>query len=289
MQKTGCASQGFSVTQKAKDGKAEALATVWGRRGVGDKPAFGGKEAKGRADGQRHRSDGNLREDRRGGQRGGIPRRVRQGLVDDALGRPGRRLVYVAVERFGNAGEEVPFGTGKRRVKLPPTAGCFDKHRIFVNRIEALELRADVIAFQFGMLILEDVRRRGRFKEGFELPADIVVYVRLRGKGGTQEKPESKKQRPSTEREKLVVASLMGFSVFMPLPIKPNGKDVNNTLWPLSGISHAKSEVRACLRARGWILSFPPHGIRFVKTSVPAGPKISERTHYVSCHPCESH
>ena len=24
----------------------------------------------------------------------------------------------------------------------------------------------------------------------------IVVYVRLRGKGGTQEKPESKKQRP---------------------------------------------------------------------------------------------
>ena len=66
MQKTGCASQGFSVTQKAKDGKAEALATVWGRRGVGDKPAFGGKEAKGRADGQRHRSDGNLREDRRG-------------------------------------------------------------------------------------------------------------------------------------------------------------------------------------------------------------------------------
>ena len=122
------------------------------------------------------------REDRRGGQRGGIPRRVRQGLVDDALGRPGRRLVYVAVERFGNAGEEVPFGTGKRRVKLPPTAGCFDKHRIFVNRIEALELRADVIAFQFGMLILEDVRRRGRFKEGFELPADIVVYVRLRGK-----------------------------------------------------------------------------------------------------------
>ena len=62
--------------------------------------------------------------------------------------------------------------------------------------IEALELRADVIAFQFGVLSLEDVRRRGRFKEGFELPADIVVYVRLRGKGGTQEKPESKKQRP---------------------------------------------------------------------------------------------
>ena len=61
---------------------------------------------------------------------------------------------------------------------------------------EALELRADVIAFQFGVLSLEDVRRRGRFKEGFELPADIVVYVRLRGKGGTQEKPESKKQRP---------------------------------------------------------------------------------------------
>mgnify|MGYP000597478275 CR=1 FL=1 len=30
-----------------------------------------------------------------------------------------------------------------------------------------------------------------------------------------------------------------------------------------------------------------PHGIRFVKPSVPAGPKISERTHYVSCHPCE--
>ena len=56
MQKTGCASQGFSVTQKAKDGKAEALATVWRRRGVGDEPAFGGKEAKGRADGQRHRS-----------------------------------------------------------------------------------------------------------------------------------------------------------------------------------------------------------------------------------------
>ena len=49
MQKTGCASQGFSVTQKAKDGKAEALATVWRRRGVGDEPAFGGKEAKGRA------------------------------------------------------------------------------------------------------------------------------------------------------------------------------------------------------------------------------------------------
>ena len=47
-----------------------------------------------------------------------------------------------------------------------------------------------------GVLSLEDVRRRGRFKEGFELPADIVVYVRLRGKGGTQEKPESKKQRP---------------------------------------------------------------------------------------------
>ena len=62
--------------------------------------------------------------------------------------------------------------------------------------IEALELRADVIAFQFGVLSLEDVRRRGRFKEGFELPADIVVYVRLRGKGGTQEKPESKKQCP---------------------------------------------------------------------------------------------
>ena len=48
-----------------------------------------------------------------------------------------------------NAGEEVPFGTGKRRVKLPPTAGRFDKHRIFINRIEALELRADVVAFQF--------------------------------------------------------------------------------------------------------------------------------------------
>ena len=135
MQKTGCASQGFSVTQKAKDGKAEALATVWRRRGVRDEPAFGGKEAKGRADGQRHRSDGNLRQDRRGGQRSGIPRRVRQGLVDDALGRPGRRLAYVAVERFGNAGEEVPFGTGKRRVKLPPTAGRFDKRRIFVNGI----------------------------------------------------------------------------------------------------------------------------------------------------------
>ena len=85
---------------------------------------------------------------------------------------------------------------GTRRVKLPPTAGRFDKRRIFVNGIEALELRADVIAFQFGVLSLEDVRRRGRFKEGFELPADIVVYVRLRGKGGTQEKPESKKQRP---------------------------------------------------------------------------------------------
>ena len=65
MQKTGCASQGFSVTQKAKDGKAKALATVWRRRGVGDEPAFGGKEAKGRADGQRHRGDGNLRQDRR--------------------------------------------------------------------------------------------------------------------------------------------------------------------------------------------------------------------------------
>ena len=24
-----------------------------------------------------------------------------------------------------------------------------------------------------------------------------------------------------------------------------------------------------------------------MKPSVPAGPKISERTHYVSCHPCE--
>lgn len=119
-----------------------------------------------------------------------------RGLSVHALGRPGRRLAYVAVERFGNAGEEVPFGTGKRRVKLPPTAGRFNKRRIFVNGIEALELRADVIAFQFGMLSLEDVRRRGRFKEGFELPADIVVYVRLRGKGGTQEKPESKKQRP---------------------------------------------------------------------------------------------
>lgn len=207
MQKTGCASQGFSVTQKAKDGKAEALATVWRRRGVRDEPAFGGKEAKGRADGQRHRSDGNLRQDRRGGQRSGIPRRVRQGLVDDALGRPGRRLAYVAVERFGNAGEEVPFGTGKRRVKLPPTAGCFDKHRIFVNRIEALELRADVIAFQFGMLILEDVRRRGRFKEGFELPADIVVYVRLRGKGGTQKKPESK-ATPNAFKDAFIAALL---------------------------------------------------------------------------------
>lgn len=174
---------------------------------------------------------------------------MRQGLVGDALGRPGRRLAYVAVERFGNAGEEVPFGTGKRRVKLPPTAGRFDKRRIFVNGIEALELRADVIAFQFGVLSLEDVRRRGRFKEGFELPADIVVYVRLRGKGGTQESPKAKSSVPSTEREKLVVASLMGFSVFMPLPIKPNGKDVNNTLWPFSGISHAKSEVRACLGA----------------------------------------
>ena len=118
-----------------------------------------------------------------------------RGLSVTLLG-PGRRLAYVAVERFGNAGEEVPFGTGKRRVKLPPTAGRFDKRRIFVNGIEALELRADVIAFQFGVLSLEDVRRRGRFKEGFELPADIVVYVRLRGKGGTQEKPESKKQRP---------------------------------------------------------------------------------------------
>ena len=88
------------------------------------------------------------------------------------------------------------FLSERRRVKLPPTAGRFNKRRIFVNGIEALELRADVIAFQFGMLSLEDVRRRGRFKEGFELPADIVVYVRLRGKGGTQEKPESKKQRP---------------------------------------------------------------------------------------------
>ena len=66
---------------------------------------------------------------------------MRQGLVGDALGRPGRRLAYVAVERFGNAGEEVPFGTGKRRVKLPPTAGRFNKRRIFVNGIEALELR----------------------------------------------------------------------------------------------------------------------------------------------------
>ena len=139
---------------------------------------------------------------------------MRQGLVGDALGRPGRRLAYVAVERFGNAGEEVPFGTGKRRVKLPPTAGRFNKRRIFVNGIEALELRADVIAFQFGMLSLK-----------------------------------AKSSVPSTEREKLVVASLMGFSVFMPLPIKPNGKDVNNTLWPFSGISHAKSEVRACLGA----------------------------------------
>ena len=132
----------------------------------------------------------------RTGAEANAARRVRQGLVGDALGRPGRRLAYVAVERFGNAGEEVPFGTGKRRVKLPPTAGRFNKRRIFVNGIEALELRADVIAFQFGVLSLEDVRRRGRFKEGFELPADIVVYVRLRGKGGTQEKPESKKQRP---------------------------------------------------------------------------------------------
>ena len=84
----------------------------------------------------------------------------------------------------------------KRFLSERPTAGRFNKRRIFVNGIEALELRADVIAFQFGMLSLEDVRRRGRFKEGFELPADIVVYVRLRGKGGTQEKPESKKQRP---------------------------------------------------------------------------------------------
>ena len=82
------------------------------------------------------------------------------------------------------------------RASAAPTAGRFNKRRIFVNGIEALELRADVIAFQFGVLSLEDVRRRGRFKEGFELPADIVVYVRLRGKGGTQEKPESKKQRP---------------------------------------------------------------------------------------------
>lgn len=61
--------------------------------------------------------------------------------------------------------------------------------------------------------------------------------------------PKAKSSVPSTEREKLVVASLMGFSVFMPLSIKPNGKDVNNTLWPFSGISHAKSEVRACLGA----------------------------------------
>ena len=53
------------VYEPAKDGKAEALATVWRRRGVGDEPAFGGKEAKGRADGQRHRGDGNLRQDRR--------------------------------------------------------------------------------------------------------------------------------------------------------------------------------------------------------------------------------
>ena len=167
---------------------------------------------------------------------------MRQGLVGDALGRPGRRLAYVAVERFGNAGEEVPFGTGKRRVKLPPTAGRFDKRRIFVNGIEALELRADVIAFQFGMLSLEDVRRRGRFKEGFELPACAE-------KEEHRKSPKAKSSVPSTEREKLVVASLMGFSVFMPLPIKPNGKDVNNTLWPFSGISHAKSEVRACLGA----------------------------------------
>ena len=53
------------VYEPAKDGKAEALATVWRRRGVGDEPAFGGKEAKGRTDGQRHRGDGNLRQDRR--------------------------------------------------------------------------------------------------------------------------------------------------------------------------------------------------------------------------------
>ena len=65
---------------------------------------------------------------------------MRQGLVGDALGRPGRRLAYVAVERFGNAGEEVPFGTGKRRVKLPPTAGRFNKRRIFVNGIEVNKL-----------------------------------------------------------------------------------------------------------------------------------------------------
>ena len=167
---------------------------------------------------------------------------MRQGLVGDALGRPGRRLAYVAVERFGNAGEEVPFGTGKRRVKLPPTAGRFNKRRIFVNGIEALELRADVIAFQFGMLSLEDVRRRGRLLTSLSMCACAE-------KEEHRKSPKAKSSVPSTEREKLVVASLMGFSVFMPLPIKPNGKDVNNTLWPFSGISHAKSEVRACLGA----------------------------------------
>ena len=92
-------------------------------------------------------------------------------------------MAYVAVERFGNAGEEVPFGTGKRRVKLPPTAGRFDKRRIFVNGIEALELRADVIAFQFGVLSLEDVRRRGRFKEGFGLRCLCALARKRRNTG----------------------------------------------------------------------------------------------------------
>ena len=176
-----------------------------------------------------------------------MPRRVRQGLVGDALGRPGRRLAYVAVERFGNAGEEVPFGTGKRRVKLPPTAGRFDKRRIFVNGIEALELRGDVIAFPFGL-------KRSGYEGAASRRASNGLLTSLSmcacaEKEEHRKSPKAKSSVPSTEREKLVVASLMGFSVFMPLPIKPNGKDVNNTLWPFSGISHAKSEVRACLGA----------------------------------------
>lgn len=61
--------------------------------------------------------------------------------------------------------------------------------------------------------------------------------------------PKAKSNVPNTEREKLAVASLTGFSVFMCPSIKPNGGDVNNAQRPFSGISHAKSRVRACLSA----------------------------------------
>lgn len=127
---------GLSVCHAESEGrKSEAPATgmeeAWGR----DEPAFGGKK-QGRADGQRHRGGESAAGQARG-QRRHSPDECGRGLSVTLLGV--RAVVWLmlplSVSKCWRRGS---FRNGQAP-RQAATAGRFDKRRIFVNGIEALE------------------------------------------------------------------------------------------------------------------------------------------------------